>query len=102
MKNIGKNAYVFTQEDPRKTPLNQCVSLGDLMATLQKCDKLDKRDKTKKQLLKKLKDQEYPNVNAITPTLRKKLILIGLPRKCFTEGLESIKNWLKETSQSSE
>ncbi len=44
----GKNGYVCGKKDPRKTPLNQCVSLGDLMATLQICEELDEKDKKKK------------------------------------------------------
>ncbi len=40
-------SYVCGARDPRKIPLNQCVSLGDLMATLQRCEELDERDKMK-------------------------------------------------------
>ena len=40
-------SYVCGARDPRKIPLNQCVSLGDLMATLQRCKELDERDKMK-------------------------------------------------------
>lgn len=36
--------YVSGQEDPRSTPLNQCVSLGDLMFTLQRCRELDEEE----------------------------------------------------------
>lgn len=32
----GNTQYVGAKKDPRKTPLNKCVSLGDLMWTLQK------------------------------------------------------------------
>ncbi len=45
---LDKIPYVFTQKDPRKTPLNQCRSLGDLMATMQRCKELDEEDKKKK------------------------------------------------------
>ena len=37
--------YVCFKKDPRKTPLNQCASLGDLMATIQRCKELDGKDK---------------------------------------------------------
>ncbi len=50
----GRSPYVCGARDPRKIPLNQCVSLGDLMATLQRCKELDERDKTKN---KKRKDK---------------------------------------------
>ena len=40
--------YVCFKKDPRKTPLDQCWSLGDLMATLQRCKELDEKDKKKK------------------------------------------------------
>lgn len=40
--------YMFTEKDPRNIPLNQCASLGDLMATLEKCERLNKKDKRKK------------------------------------------------------
>ena len=40
--------YVCTAKDPRKIPLNQCRSLGDLMATLERCKELDRIDKKKK------------------------------------------------------
>lgn len=50
----GRSPYVYGARDPRKIPLNQCVSLGDLMATLQRCKELDERDKTKN---KKRKDK---------------------------------------------
>jgi hypothetical protein len=36
--------YVCLKDDPRKTPLNQCMSMGDLMATIQVCKELDKKD----------------------------------------------------------
>ena len=45
---LDKIPYVGAQRDPRKTPLNQCVSLGDLMWTLQRCKELDEEDKKKK------------------------------------------------------
>ena len=41
----GGERYVGAQEDPRGTPLNQCVSLGDLMWTLQRCMELDEKEK---------------------------------------------------------
>lgn len=37
--------YVCLEEDPREIPLNKCVSFGDLMATIQKCKELDKKEK---------------------------------------------------------
>ncbi len=37
--------YVCGKKDPRKTPFNQCDSLGDLMATMQICRELDEKDK---------------------------------------------------------
>ena len=40
--------YVCGAEDPRKIPLHNCVSLGDLMATLQICKELDEKDKKDK------------------------------------------------------
>ena len=39
-----RSHYVCTKKDPRKTPLNQCVSLGDLMATITKCKHLYELD----------------------------------------------------------
>ena len=45
---LDKIPYVCFQKDPRKTPLNQCRSLGDLMATMQRCKELDEEDKKKK------------------------------------------------------
>ena len=39
--------YVCGMKDPRKVPLNQCVSLGDLMATIERCKELDRLDKKK-------------------------------------------------------
>lgn len=44
----GKMPYVCGAKDPRKIPLNQCVSLGDLMATLEICRELDEEDKKKR------------------------------------------------------
>jgi len=41
------NKYVCGAKDPRKIPLNQCASLGDLMATLERCRELDKQDRKK-------------------------------------------------------
>lgn len=40
--------YVCGMKDPRKVPLNQCVSLGDMMATIQICKELDEKDKKRK------------------------------------------------------
>lgn len=40
----NKPTYVCFQEDPRKTPLMNCVSLGDLMYTLMKCRELDEKE----------------------------------------------------------
>ena len=42
------NKYVWGAEDPRKIPLHNCASLGDLMATLQICKELDEKDKKDK------------------------------------------------------
>lgn len=50
---MKSKAYVFTKKDPRNTPLNMCASLGDLMATLETCKELDKKDKRKKNEHKK-------------------------------------------------
>lgn len=44
--------YVFAAEDPRKIPLNQCASLGDLMATITRCKELDAKDRKKKRRIK--------------------------------------------------
>jgi hypothetical protein len=40
--------YVCFEKDPRKIPLNQCASFGDLMATLERCKELDRKDKKDK------------------------------------------------------
>jgi hypothetical protein len=37
------------KDDPRKMPLNQCASLGDLMFHLQQCKELDKKDQEDQQ-----------------------------------------------------
>ena len=45
---LDKIPYVCFKKDPRKTPLTQCRSLGDMMATIQRCKELDEKDKKKK------------------------------------------------------
>jgi len=40
--------YVCGAKDPRKIPLNQCATLGDLMATLEICKELDELDEKKR------------------------------------------------------
>jgi len=40
--------YVCFQKDPRKIPLSECASLGDLMATIERCKELDRIDKKEK------------------------------------------------------
>jgi len=40
--------YVCGAKDPRKIPLDRCVSLGDLMATIERCKELDRLDAKKK------------------------------------------------------
>ncbi len=45
----NKPEYVCFQKDPRQTPLMNCVSMGDLMATLQKCKELDEKEGIKKE-----------------------------------------------------
>lgn len=44
----GETPYVWGKKDPRKTPLSQCRSLGDMMATIEICKELDEEDKKKK------------------------------------------------------
>ena len=56
----GRTPYVCGARDPRKIPLDRCVSLGDLMATLQRCKELDEKDKMKN---KKTNDTKQKNVS---------------------------------------
>ncbi len=40
----GPSQYVWGMKDPRKVPLHQCASLGDMMATIEVSKKLDKKE----------------------------------------------------------
>ncbi len=44
----SETPYVWGKKDPRKTPLTECRSLGDMMATIQRCKELDEKDKKNK------------------------------------------------------
>lgn len=49
----------FKKKDPRTMPLDQCASLGDLMAHIEECKELDRQDSQTLKSHSFIKDNEF-------------------------------------------